>query len=94
MRIIGKLKIQDFCQKHANTKVQFDAWLAEADEALWLDPHDVIKRYSTASFLGSGLVVFNIRGGKYRLVVKIYYTRKLILIERVGTHKEYDSWKL
>ena len=41
------------------------------------------------------LVVFNIGGNKYRLIVRIFYKDAVILIRHVMTHKEYDrgDWK-
>ena len=36
-------------------------------------------------------MVFNIGGNKYRLVVKIAYTPKMVYIRFIGTHAEYDK---
>lgn len=39
--------------------------------------------------------VFNIAGNRFRLIAKIDYRAKLILIRGILTHKEYDKglWK-
>ena len=53
-------------------------------------PQDVRNRYSTASFLSGGLVIFNVRGNKYRLEVHVAYRSGVMAIVWIGTHREYD----
>jgi mRNA interferase HigB len=36
------------------------------------------------------LLVFNIKGNHYRLIVKINYSYGMVLIRFVGTHADYD----
>ena len=44
-----------------------------------------------ASILKDGRVVFNIAGNKYRLVVWINYTYRVMYVRFIGTHKQYDA---
>lgn len=39
-------------------------------------------------------IVFNIGGNNFRLVVVAYYSGKALVVDRIGTHAEYDKWKL
>jgi mRNA interferase HigB len=39
----------------------------------------------------NNIVIFNIKGNKYRLVTKISYLYKTVLIKWIGTHAEYDK---
>lgn len=94
MRVIGRNILDQLKKQHANVISAADAWLAEAKNAEWNTPHDVKRRYSHASILSNNRVVFNIGGNKYRLLVKIAYQTKIIVIERAGTHAEYDKWDL
>jgi mRNA interferase HigB len=41
--------------------------------------------------VGGNRVVFNIKGNKYRLVVKISYPYRVVYIRFVGTHAEYHK---
>ncbi len=43
-----------------------------------------------ASILGNNRVVFNIRGNKYRLIVRVNYPREIVYIRFVGSHADYD----
>jgi mRNA interferase HigB len=44
---------------------------------------------------GRSVVVFNIRGNRYRLVTAIHYNRQIVYTLRFMTHAEYskDRWK-
>ncbi|GAX62047.1 hypothetical protein SCALIN_C28_0249 [Candidatus Scalindua japonica] len=68
--------------------------LNEAEEADWKCSQDIKQRYASASFLADNIVVFNIKGNDYRIVAKINYPSKSVLIKRIGTHSEYSKWRL
>lgn len=60
-------------------------------KAEWKGPNDIKEQYHSASIVGSGRVVFNIKGNKYRLIVAVKYAFKLVYIRFIGTHKQYDE---
>ena len=93
MRVIGKGKIVDFCRKHKDACAQVKAWLSEAENASWHTPQDIKNRYSSVSFLPERIVIFNIRGNHYRLVVKIAFNTQVVQVMWLGTHAEYDRKK-
>lgn len=92
MKVVGLGRLEDFKQKHGDSRSQLDAWVREATDAKWRSPHDVKARYVHASFLGDNRVVFNIKGNRYRLDTKINYAAQVVVVVRIGTHAEYDSW--
>ncbi len=94
MRVIGVEVLDAFCRRHTDVDQQVKAWVAEAKEAVWLKPADVKGRYPSASLLGGDRVVFNLKGNKYRLLVKVSYKSGIVRVQRIGTHAEYDKWKL
>lgn len=71
-----------------------NAWLLEAERAEWKTPADIKARYASASVLAENRVVFNVGGNRFRILTKVAYRLPIVLIERVGTHEEYDSWDL
>ena len=93
MRVVGRKRLNDFCRQHRDVRAAADAWLAEVDDAEWQTPHDLKARYPRASLLGRNRVIFDLRGNRYRLDVKVDYRQQLVLIIRVGTHAEYDDWQ-
>ena len=69
-----------------------------AGRARWQDLHDVRSDYPSADQVNCCLV-FNARGHKYRLVVRVTYAnqwqRGTLLVKHFLTHAEYDKegWK-
>jgi mRNA interferase HigB len=68
--------------------------MAEIEGTKWDDPHDIKRRYPKASVLGNQQVIFDICGSKYRLWVSITYKSGMVLVRNIGTHDEYDKWKI
>ena len=91
VRIIAKKTLREFWQIHNDCEQSLKSWYKEAFEATWASPRDIKNKYPSASFLAENRVVFNIKGNKYRLVVKINYDFSLIWIRFIGTHADYDK---
>ncbi len=66
------------------------AWFREAEKEDWDSPAKVKQRYRSVSFVGDH-VVFNIKGNRYRLVVRINYAFRVVFVRFVGTHEQYDA---
>ncbi|MFN8354840.1 MAG: type II toxin-antitoxin system HigB family toxin [Spirosomataceae bacterium] len=47
--------------------------------------------YRNASIVNDNRVVFNVMGNHYRLVVRVNFERKRMMIKWFGTHQEYDQ---
>ena len=94
MKLLGKKILNDFKQKHADVQSQIESWIAEVKEAKWNTPHDLKSRYPKASLIGDQHVVFDICGNKYRLLAQVSYKNEMVLVKKVGTHKEYDNWNI
>lgn len=94
MRVVGRRRLDQFARQHAQAKPLVAAWLAEAEAAEWRQPQDIKARHASANFLPNNRVVFNLGGNKFRLLVMITYVNGVVLVEQVGTHEEYNHWRL
>jgi len=94
MRLIGEELLFNFKKKHADARSQIESWEMEVEEAEWSAPHDIKRRYPKASLVKNQQVIFNICRDKYRLLIKVSYKNKIVLVQKIGTHKEYDKWKV
>jgi mRNA interferase HigB len=94
MRIIGRKRLREFCDRHADLCDALDRWYEVASKAKWSHLAKVQLIYPTAEAVGN-FTVFNIKGNKYRLIVDLVYVEQTIFIKYILTHAQYDkyNWK-
>lgn len=63
----------------------------EVSKAQWAQPADFKAQYRSASIFKSRLVVFNLKGDSYRLIVAIAFRLSIVYVKFSGTHAEYDG---
>jgi mRNA interferase HigB len=90
MRIIARKALREFWARYPDSEQPLLAWYREVEKEDWDSPAKVKEKYRSASIVGDGRVVFNIKGNDYRLVVWINYPYRVVYIRFVGTHAEYD----
>jgi mRNA interferase HigB len=90
MRIIAKKALREFWERHRDAEEPLLAWYREVEHEDWDTPAKVKERYRSAGIVGNNRGVFNIKGNSYRLVVRVNYRARIVLIRFVGTHAEYD----
>jgi mRNA interferase HigB len=97
MIVIGTDLVENYLTDRAGHKgikvarSQYDAWLDIVAQAEWRNPEDVKASYPKASILKAGRVVFNIKGNDYRLVSRVQYQARILIIRFFGSHAEYDK---
>lgn len=92
--MVGRKVLTDFAGRHADVRSQIEAWFTEVEEANWKGPQDIKNRYPNASFLAGNRVVFNLKGNKYRLLVRMQLDLQIVRVVKLGTHAEYLKWEL
>ena len=84
---------------HADAQGPLRDWFRTAGKAAWGSLDDIRRVYPHADAVkvssGRSVVVFNIGGNKYRLIVDVLYPVQVAYICTVLTHAEYDKdrWK-
>ncbi len=94
MRVLNTKLLEQYMISHPRCRGPLKAWLAEARAAAWATPPEVKARYPRASILSDNRVVFDIAGNRYRLLCHIAYKSAIVIVQRIGTHAEYDKWIL
>lgn len=83
--------LRDFWEIHTDCEEQLKTWYHETEHANWQTPNDIKIEHASASFLQNNRIVFNIKGNRYRLIVRINYDYGVLWIRFIGTHAEYDK---
>ncbi len=93
MQIAGRDKLDDFISEHTDAKSWIDNWVADTKLAEWKTPQDIKNSYASASFLADNVVIFNVKGNRYRLEVLVAYKTGTVVIVKISTHAEYTKDK-
>lgn len=100
MRVIAMSGLREFWQAgHTDAEKPLRDWYRIASKAVWRSLDDVRRIYPHADGVkvasGRNVVVFNIGGNKYRLIVDVLYQVQVAYVCMVMTHAEYDKdrWK-
>jgi mRNA interferase HigB len=92
--VLSYKTIREFAVLHSDAGEALNNWYLCAEESDWSNFNEMRKMFGSADAVGNNLYVFNIRGGKYRLIVRIIFRVRTIYIKFIGTHTEYNKIKL
>ena len=94
MRIIGRDILDEFKQRHPPARKALDAWVAlvAGNE---FEQFPELKRFFHAADYVEPMTVFDVGGNKYRLIARVDYGLKTVVVKDVLTHADYnrDRWK-
>ena len=99
MRIIKVPFLAEAAKKHPKARKWIDNWHSITKEVQWKNIQEVRASYPSADTVTVGsrnkVVVFNVCGNDFRLIVAIHYNRGIVYTLRFLTHAEYskDKWK-
>lgn len=91
MNVVAKKTLKAFWAIHPKAEGPMVAWHDHVKAAQWRSPQDIRDDFRSADFVGDNRVVFDVGGNNYRIVARVSYTYKVVMIKFVGTHKAYDK---
>ena len=91
MRVIARKTLKLFWEKYQDAEQPLKTWYEIVRSSIWNKPSDIKEIFRSADIISNNRVIFNIKGNKYRLIVKIKYDFKIIYIRFIGTHEEYNK---
>jgi len=93
MHVIARKMLLDFSRKYSDSKGPLERWWTICKNNTASSFSELKKTFGTADMVGR-CVIFNISGGKYRLVVRINFEGHRMWIKYVLPHKEYERLNL
>lgn len=85
--------VEKFSEEHPQARKPLRTWVSVLRCAQWKRFADVKETFGPTDKVGD-LYVFNIGGGKFRLIATINFAFETVRIERVMTHAEYSRLDL
>ncbi|MBI1787985.1 MAG: type II toxin-antitoxin system HigB family toxin [Acidobacteria bacterium] len=94
MNVISAKTLKRYAALHVDAAEELMRWNKAASRSVWRNLNDVRQVYPDAD-QSKSLLIFNIRHNYYRLIVKVDYRAKLLMIKELLTHNEYmrGGWK-
>jgi mRNA interferase HigB len=99
VRIIKESFLREAAEQYPKAAKYLAAWVVTVRAARWRNLAELRRTYASADqvLVGSGkpVIVFNVCGNTYRLIVALHFDRQTAYTLRFLTHAEYDkdTWK-
>jgi len=99
VRIVKEKFLRDAAEQYPKACKFLAAWTKTVRLATWRSLAEVRRSYPSADMVlvssGKPVLVFNVCGNTYRLIVALHFDRQMAFTLRSLTHAEYskDLWK-
>ena len=99
VRIVKVKFLRDAAEQFPKAARYLGTWTATVRAAVWRNMADVRRCYGSADVVhvrsGKPVIVFNVCGNTYRLIVAMHFNSQMAFMLRFLTHAEYDrdNWK-
>lgn len=91
MQVIARRTLVEFWRRHPQAEGPLRDWHAFVSTVVWSGPTEVKRDFgTTVDFLADNGIVCDLGGNKFRLVARVSYRFRRVLVKVIGTHAEYD----
>ena len=88
VNVISSATIRRYSERHPDASAELERWNKMARHATWKNLIGVRQDFPDADQYKT-LLIFNIRHNCYRLIVKVDYRAKLLLVKEFLSHTQY-----
>ncbi|CAN2044170.1 mRNA interferase HigB [Candidatus Magnetomoraceae bacterium gMMP-13] len=93
MHVIARQILKDFSKKYPEAKAPLERWWTICRKNNFSSFSALKKTFGTADMVGI-CVIFNIGGGKYRLIARVNFSKGRMWIKYILPHEKYDKLNL
>jgi len=92
VQIIALRTLKLFWADNPQAEKPLRIWYGVAAKAAWTGPADVKEQFgASVDFVADNRMIFDVGGNKYRLIVRVSYEYRALMVKFIGTHAEYDK---
>lgn len=92
VRIHAKSTLNDYAEQYPEAATQLRGWYKRISETTITSFAEMKAAEPAASVVNVEWVVFDILGGNYRLITRVYYPAGTLYIKDFLTHADYNAW--
>jgi mRNA interferase HigB len=93
MDVLAKELIKAFKTANADSRVPLDNWTNLVETSSWRNPIELQSVLPSVDFVTPNYV-FNIGANNYGLLSAISFRLGTVTVLKIGTHADYDRWRL
>ena len=90
MNVISKDGMKQLTRNHPDCATAAMQWFRIAKRANWQNFEAVRQSINSADLVGN-LLLFNLRGNAYRLIVRVNFAGQRLYLKALLSHQEYDK---
>jgi len=92
MNVITAATLHRASQQYPDARNALGEWETIVRRSLFSNFAEIRDTFTTASWIGPDWVIFNIRGGHYRLITRVNFQYQSFFVKEFFTHRQYDHW--
>jgi mRNA interferase HigB len=90
MVVVGKKQVEAFLKQHQECREEVSELMRDLEATNLASPDALRARYPSAKVLDGRVVVFKVRGNRYRLSLQVAYNTGTIVVIALETHAAYN----
>ena len=91
MNVVSTKTINAYCKKYPEASNALRKWNRDIEKASFENFNQLKEVYGNASLVGDNRVIFNVVGNHFRLIVRVSFLHKNMMVKWFGAHEEYDK---
>jgi mRNA interferase HigB len=93
VELFNSIEIEEFERAHAQSRRPLESWRKAILNSDWNNFAELKTTFNSADYvLQPDFYIFNVGGNKYRILARVSFKLKMVLIVWIKGHAEYDKW--